>query len=130
MKPLSSEWVSKAEGDFATASREIRVRKEPKFDAVCFHAQQCAEKYLKALLQEAEVQFGRTYHLIALLDLLVSNFPSWELLRPQLQNLNAYSVSIRYPGESADKTAAREALNLAASIREEAHKTLGIQTPN
>ena len=44
MKPLTGEWVEKAEGDFATASREIRVRKAPNFDAVCFHAQQCAEK--------------------------------------------------------------------------------------
>jgi len=50
MKPLTSEWVEKAEGDLATAKREIRVRKAPNFDAVCFHAQQCAEKYLKALL--------------------------------------------------------------------------------
>jgi HEPN domain-containing protein len=127
MKPLTGEWVEKAEGDFATASREIRVRKAPNFDAVCFHAQQCAEKYLKALLQEADLPFGRTHHLIALLDLLVSIFPSWELLRPQLQNLNAYSVAIRYPGESADKTAAREALDLALVIRQEARKTLRIR---
>lgn len=55
MKPLTREWIEKAEGDFATASREIRVRKVPNYDAVCFHAQQCAEKYLKALLQEADV---------------------------------------------------------------------------
>jgi HEPN domain-containing protein len=127
MKPLSREWASEAEGDFATASRESRARKSPNFDAVCFHAQQCAEKYLKALLQEAEIQFGRTHHLIALLDLLLPNFPLWEILRPQLQNLNIYSVSIRYPGESADKSAAREALKLATLIREEARKTLGIK---
>jgi HEPN domain-containing protein len=127
MKPLSREWVSKAEGDFATASRESRARKSPNFDAVCFHAQQCAEKYLKAILQEAGVQFGRTHHLIALLDLLLTDFPSWELLRPQLQNLNIYSVSIRYPGESADKVIACEALKLAASIRKEARKALGLK---
>jgi len=59
MKPLTCEWVAKAEGDFATASREIRVRKSPNYDAVCFHAQQCAEKYIKALLQEDEVPFGK-----------------------------------------------------------------------
>ncbi len=52
MKPLTREWVDKAEGDRSTAQRELRVRKSPNFDAVCFHAQQCAEKYLKALLQE------------------------------------------------------------------------------
>ena len=66
MKPLTSEWVEKAEGDFATAEREIRVRKTPNFDAVCFHAQQCTEKYLKALLQEADLPFGKTHHLISL----------------------------------------------------------------
>jgi HEPN domain-containing protein len=127
MKPLTSEWIEKAEGDFATASREIRVRKSPNFDAVCFHAQQCAEKYLKALLQEADLPFGKTHHLIALLDLLVSVIPSWELKRTQLQYLNAYSVSIRYPGETADKAVAKEALSLAATVREQARKTLRLR---
>jgi HEPN domain-containing protein len=49
-----AEWISKAEGDFLTAGRELRARKSPNYDAVCFHAQQCAEKYLKAVLQENE----------------------------------------------------------------------------
>jgi HEPN domain-containing protein len=43
MKPLTQEWVKKAEGDFATAERELRARKNPNYDAVCFHAQQCVE---------------------------------------------------------------------------------------
>jgi HEPN domain-containing protein len=88
----------KAEGDVATANRKIRVRKSPNFDAVCFHAQQCVEKYLKALLQEANLPFGKTHPLISLLDLLLSPLPSWEIFRPHLQNLNACSVSSRYPG--------------------------------
>jgi HEPN domain-containing protein len=53
MKPITQEWVNKAEADFATAQREIQVTKTPNYDAVCFHAQQCIEKYLKACLQEA-----------------------------------------------------------------------------
>src|SRR2546421_5742031 len=40
------------EGDFATAQRELGAIQDPNYDAVCFHAQQCAEKYLKAFLQE------------------------------------------------------------------------------
>jgi HEPN domain-containing protein len=43
MNPLTLEWIEKAEGDFATAQREQRARKMPNYDAVCFHAQQCAE---------------------------------------------------------------------------------------
>jgi HEPN domain-containing protein len=53
MKTLTREWIDKAEGDFATASREIRVRKAPNHDAVCFHAQQGTEKYRKAVLQKS-----------------------------------------------------------------------------
>ena len=49
MKPITKEWVDKAEEDWSTALREVRVRKNPSYDSVCFHAQQCAEKYLKAL---------------------------------------------------------------------------------
>ena len=64
MTPLTREWVDKAEGDFHTATREARVRKAPNHDAVCFHAQQCAEKYLKALLQEANIPFGKTHNLV------------------------------------------------------------------
>ena len=126
MKPLTREWFAKAEGDFATASREIRVRKSPNYDAVCFHAQQCAEKYVKALLQEAEVAFGKTHHLVALLELALTVEKSRELLRPQLQSLNAYSVSVRYPGEAADKEMAQEALRLAKSIRSEVRQKLGL----
>lgn len=63
MKPLTREWVEKAEGDFATASRELRARKSPNYDTACFHAQQCIEKYLKARLQEADIAFGRTHNL-------------------------------------------------------------------
>jgi HEPN domain-containing protein len=46
MKPLTREWVAKAEGDRVTARRELRARRRPNYDAACFHAQQCAEKYL------------------------------------------------------------------------------------
>ena len=47
MKPETQGWVAKAEGDYAVAVRELGTA-APVFDAVCFHAQQCAEKYLKA----------------------------------------------------------------------------------
>ncbi len=66
MKPLTREWVDKGEADRKTARRELRVRNSPNFDAVCFHAQQCAEKYLKALLQERGAAIPRTHNLEAL----------------------------------------------------------------
>lgn len=47
MSPLTAEWVAKAEGDLTSALRDWRARKVPNYDAACFHAQQCAEKYLR-----------------------------------------------------------------------------------
>ena len=40
MKPITLEWVAKAEGDWNTAQREYRARQRPNYDAACFHAQQ------------------------------------------------------------------------------------------
>jgi HEPN domain-containing protein len=124
MNPLTIEWIEKAEKDFATASREFRVRKMPNHDAVCFHAQQCAEKYFKAILQERNTPFGKTHDLTVLLDLLTPAESSWELMRPNLERLNVFAVQVRYPGESADKTIAREALNLYRTIRSRARFSL------
>lgn len=59
MKPLTHEWVMKAEGDFAMVEREARARKSPNYDGLCFHAQQCVEKYLKARLCEAGIEFPK-----------------------------------------------------------------------
>ena len=127
MNPLTREWISKAEGDFATAEREVRARKKPNYDAACFHAQQCAEKYLKAFLQEKDIPFGKTHNLVALLDQALEAFSSLELLRPDLQRLNIYAVQFRYPGESADKDTAREAVSVCRIVRERLRTTLGLR---
>jgi len=98
-------------------SSEYRARKFPNYDAACFHAQQCAEKYLKGRLQEADVPFGRTHNLTALLDTLLPLEPTWEILRPHLRILTVFAVEVRYPGESADKAEAREALACCRKVR-------------
>lgn len=128
MNPLAREWVGKAEGDFATAERELRARKNPNYDAACFHSQPCAEKYLKAFLQEEGVPFGKTHNVIALLDQAIGSAPRLELIRPDLQRLNLYAVQVRYPGESADKGTAREAVSVCRIVREAFRTTLGLRT--
>lgn len=127
MNPLTSEWVEKAEGDFATAARELRVRKAPNYDAVCFHAQQCAEKYLKAVLQEAGIPFPKTHNLAALLDMAKTVQPAWEMLRPSLLDLATHSVNVRYPGETADKPTARAARDAARHVRSLVRAHLGLE---
>ena len=50
MNDTVKEWIEKAERDLATAKREQAALEQPNYDAVCFHAQQCIEKLMKALL--------------------------------------------------------------------------------
>jgi HEPN domain-containing protein len=126
MKPLSAEWVAKAEGEFASAQRELKARKLPNFDAACFHAQQCAEKYLKARLQEAGIPFGRSHHLSALLELALPLEPMWEACRADLTVLTAFAVEFRYPGESADRALAQEAVRRCTTFRLMARTSLGL----
>src|SRR5258706_13201012 len=82
MKPTTVERIDKAEGDFATAQVPYRTRKRPNHDAVCFHAQHCAEKYLKARLEEAGVLIPRTHNLHAMLTLLLPIDPASSALAP------------------------------------------------
>jgi hypothetical protein len=82
MKPLTREWVEKAEGDFQVAAQIMRRRKHRVFDAACFHAQQAVEKYFKARLCEAGVAFPKTHDLAALLKLLLPVEPLWSAFLP------------------------------------------------
>ncbi len=103
MKQNTQEWVNKAEGDFHTAQREVRARKHPNYDAACFHAQQCAEKYLKARLIEAGISFPKTHDLNLLLNLVLPIEPLWESYRWSLNLLLDYAVGYRYPGDLRTK---------------------------
>jgi HEPN domain-containing protein len=126
MLPITHEWLSKAEGDFATAERELGVKDNPNYDAVCFHAQQRAEKYLKARLQEASIFFGKTHDLTALLDMVLPVETTWETLRSDLQLLTAFAVSYRYPGDFADENDAGEAVAKCRKIRHVVRQSLGL----
>ncbi len=126
MKTTSQEWVDKAEGDWDTLMREMRARRAPNYDAACFHAQQCAEKYLKGRLHEEGINFPKTHDLLAILDLLLPMEPLWTSLRPSLVILKNYAVAFRYPGESADKEEAIEAMKLCRIVRETVRQRFGL----
>ena len=102
MNPLTAEWVAKAEGDYVCVQREWKARKNPNHDALCFHAQQCAEKYLKAILQETSRRIDRTHKLTALLDLAILDAPMLDAIRGALLQLNVYSIAFRYLGDEAN----------------------------
>jgi len=128
MKPVTIEWIEKAEKDFASALREMRVRSQPNFDLTCFLAQQCIEKYLKARLQEASIRFDKTHDLGALLTQLAPVEPLWSIYQSSLSPLSAFAVVFRYPGRTGTRTQASEAVKQARNMRQVVRDALGMKT--
>ncbi len=126
MKAATRDWIAKAEGDFQAATALARLRKAPLHDQVCFHCQQCAEKYLKARLEEAGLHYPKTHDLEVLLNLILQNEPLWTALSPALKSLSGFAVEFRYPGNSATPDDAAQALKDVKSIRKEIRQALGL----
>jgi HEPN domain-containing protein len=126
MKPITLEWIDKAEGDWFSTQREARARKHPNYDAACFHAQQCAEKYLKARLQEAGSAFKKPHDLVNLLNLILPIEPTWNALRPDLVVLTNFSTDYRYPGNSATKQEAQDAVKRCRNVRRRIRQSFGL----
>ncbi len=125
MNPLVAEWVAKAEGDFVTARRERYARRSPNYDAACFHAQQMAEKYLKAFLQDHLLPTPRTHDLVELFSLCQPIDPTLALVEPDLKGLSGYAVGIRYPGQTVGKEEAVQAIRQASIVRQFIRERLG-----
>jgi HEPN domain-containing protein len=70
MNGTVKEWTAKAEADYSTAAREFKAKEPRNFDAVCFHARQCVEKLMKALLIHHNIVPPRTHDLTELDRLL------------------------------------------------------------
>ena len=80
MKKTTREWVKKAEGDFVLA-KHAASSKLPVHDGVCFHCQQCAEKYLKGLMEEAGLSVPKSHDLDMLLNVIAPHHSKLRSLR-------------------------------------------------
>ena len=128
MNPKTQEWIDKAEGDWATMRRENRVRKQPNYDAVCFHAQQCAEKYFKARLFDAAIVFGKIHDLEKLLNDLLPIEPNWISLRNEAIILTSFAVEFRYPGMKAAKSDSKKAVKDCRLMRKAVRQSFNLST--
>jgi HEPN domain-containing protein len=127
MREVTSEWVSKAEGDFHSANALLYEIEVPEIDAACFHCQQCAEKYVKAFLTEYDIDFPWNHDLVRLLELCLTVDQSFEKIRDHLRRLENYGVIIRYPGFTVPMEMAHEAIENASRVREFVRKKLKVK---
>ena len=112
------QWIEKAESDHKAFKALLKLGDDCPFDAVCFHAQQCAEKYLKARLVYLSIDFPKIHDISENLKLLPpgSGIP----LTPADQTkLTSYAWMGRYPGNwgPMNRRDAEEAAVLAAKVR-------------
>lgn len=128
------EWQAKADGDLRSAQALLALE-PPEADAVAFHSQQAAEKYLKALLVAHDVEPPRTHDLSALLDLAVELAPQVDELREACSYLTPFAVQTRYPlfeppisNEDATLALARSS-EVCEAIRELLSNRHAIQEP-
>jgi HEPN domain-containing protein len=118
------DWLRKAEGDLNAAELLLTVDQEDYF-AAAFHAQQAAEKFLKALLVRHQVPFPKTHDIEHLLRLVSPAEPSLAQELPSAHILTPFGVEFRYPGEQTAKLeAAQEALEEANRVKEAVLKCL------
>lgn len=108
----AAEWVRKAEADRRAALRALQdTRRHPdQAEIACYHAQQCVEKRLKALLAGSGRPIPRVHDLPALVRLVGRSSVSAARLRNDLLLLNQFGVEIRYPGATATPAEARKAV--------------------
>ena len=99
MNQESDRWVQFAQEDLRMAELALH---EGIHNQVCFHSQQCAEKYLKSILQENNIPIPKIHFLLELLAMILKFDTSYEFLKADLEVLENYSVRYRYPGISSD----------------------------
>jgi len=126
MPDPSEGWVEKAEGDLRTALRELGATEAPNWDAVCFHAQQAVEKYLKALLIKNGDTFPKTHDLRVLFELIAKYIPELKAEREELIWLSFSAVEARYPGESSTEEEATRAVEIMQRWRSRLRNALGL----
>jgi HEPN domain-containing protein len=120
-------WVNKAESDLECA-RQLAGKSPQLNDVICFHCQQAAEKYFKALLQELGLVVPRTHELESLLDLLLAHDSTLARLRRGALFLSQFAVDYRYPDANATRRQAQSAVRWAERVRVELRATLGLNS--
>jgi HEPN domain-containing protein len=118
MDDYVKKWLLKANNDLKAATSLLKMPSgEVVTEAVCFHSQQAAEKYLKAFLVAQNVEFGKTHNLEFLVELCAGQDRDFRKL--EVGNLTSYAVEVRYPDEfyTPTLTETKKSVRLARRIK-------------
>jgi HEPN domain-containing protein len=111
-------WMMLADDDLRVAEHTLGMTDACPYRLVAFHAQQCAEKYLKAYLVFLGVDFPFTHNIARLVE-LVSEHTDWGRALQDAEELTPFAITARYPGvdDPVDESEARRAVKIAAEVQ-------------
>lgn len=112
------QWLTKAESDLRVARALLQAEFDD-YENVGFHAQQAAEKFIKATLVRHQVEFPKTHDIARLRDLLARVEPTAADRIASANVLTPYGVEFRYPSDlpPLSRTQGAETLRLAEEVR-------------
>ena len=116
---LVRQWIEKGEEDYRNAEYVLTLRDDCPVTTVCFHRQQCVEKYLKALLICHSLPVPKSHDLIELLH-RIPLIDRPDVREESLAILNRYAVESRYPGDwdIISRREAEDAFGVARRVRD------------
>ncbi len=108
-----------ADGDLKTAEDELNMP-DSFTNTICFHSQQCVEKYLKAYLSFVGRSSGKTHDIAELIELCKENDEEFDnLYKINANKLTKYAVEVRYPDEFyiPSKEEAKNSVEIAKKVK-------------
>ena len=109
-------WFEKGDHDLRAAEVILQSEDAP-FDVICFHTQQCIEKYLKGFLTFHQQDIRRTHDLVSLNAECSRVDPSFDTWEEICEQLTGYAVESRYPDDFAEYSAEEAEHAFAAATR-------------
>jgi HEPN domain-containing protein len=119
-------WLDHAEDDF-NAIQKLMRGKRPSLYGACFHSQQCAEKYMKAMLVKRGKRFPMIHDLVTINNLLHRAGIDMTVSDNDLAHLSSYAIRARYAEERPEMEDAKEALEIAKAVRKFSRVFLGLK---
>lgn len=112
-------WVEKANHDLQAVGL-LSAGADTPWDIVAFHAQQAAEKYLKAFLASRGQQPPKIHDLFRLVELCAKHVPAFMELADDAVFLSPLAVFARYPGDPGQpsQTDAERGVQIARRVRD------------
>ncbi len=110
------QWLRYGDEDLLLARHGLTLKSSAPYRLISYHAQQCAEKHLKAYLVFRSIDFPFTHNLGRLIELAQED-RSWPDALLEAETLTPYAITARYPVE--DEPVSAEEADCAIAIAEQ-----------